>query len=224
MNNAKSKNKKTTVKSEWNTQDIRVVNVSEVKLNPKNPRTIRDHKFKKLVKSIIDFPEMLEFRPLVVDEDMVILGGNMRYKALCEAGLTNVSIIQLKGLSKEKKDEFMIKDNVSYGEWDWDALANNFDDIKLGEWGLDVWQPSDMLFEPTEEDLEYDCEGEKIDDVVVDSDPKDRDVEPKKVIQIEFQLGDYDEAFGLVNLLRSKKVNIGEILIQTMKKQLENED
>jgi hypothetical protein len=155
---------------------------------------------------------------------MVILGGNMRYKALCEAGLTNVSIIQLKGLSKEKKDEFMIKDNVSYGEWDWDALANNFDDIKLGEWGLDVWQPSDMLFEPTEEDLEYDCEGEKIDDVVVDSDPKDRDVEPKKVIQIEFQLGDYDEAFGLVNLLRSKKVNIGEILIQTMKKQLENED
>ena len=102
-------------KVDWKTQESRLVNVSDIKLNPRNPRSIRDHKFKKLVKSIKDFPEMLEMRPLVVDEDMVILGGNMRFKALCEAGLTQVHVIQLLGLSKEKKDEFVIKDNASYG-------------------------------------------------------------------------------------------------------------
>jgi hypothetical protein len=213
-------------KVDWNTQESRLVNVSEIKLNPRNPRSIRDHKFKKLVKSIKDFPEMLEMRPLVVDEDMVILGGNMRFKALCEAGLNQVHVIQLLGLSKEKKDEFVIKDNASYGEWDWDALANNFDDVKLGDWGLDVWQPNDSIYsvEMTDEDEEYDSEGNEISDVGSGAESKDRNVEPKKVIQIEFQIGDYNEAFGLVNLLRSKKVNIGEVLIQTMKKMITDEN
>jgi hypothetical protein len=213
-------------KVDWNTQESRLVNVSEIKLNPRNPRSIRDHKFKKLVKSIKDFPEMLEMRPLVVDEDMVILGGNMRFKALCEAGLNQVHVIQLLGLSKEKKDEFVIKDNASYGEWDWDALANNFDDVKLGDWGLDVWQPNDSIYsvEMTDEDEDYDSEGNEITDVGSGSESKDRNVEPKKVIQIEFQIGDYNEAFGLVNLLRSKKVNIGEVLIQTMKKMITDEN
>lgn len=217
-------------KVEWSMKDVtvvvRVADINEVKLNPKNPRTIRDHKFKKLVKSIKDFPEMLEMRPLVVDEDMVILGGNMRFKALCEAGITKVSIIQPVGLSKEQKDEFMIKDNASYGEWDWDGLANSFDDVKLGDWGLDVWQPNDAIYsvEATDEDEDYDCDGDEIAEVGSGAEPKDRNVEPKKVIQIEFQIGDYNEAFGLVNLLRSKKVNIGEVLIQTMKKMIENEN
>jgi hypothetical protein len=211
-------------KAKYN-QQSRLVNVSEVKLNERNPRTIRDHKFKKLVNSIKEFPEMLQIRPIVVDEDMVILGGNMRFKAILEAGLTEVYIIQLEGLSKEKKDEFVIKDNASYGEWDWDALANNFDDVKLGTWGLDVWQPSDVSFfnaPATDEDEDYDCEGEEIAEVGTGSEQSDRNVEPKKVIQIEFQLGDYNEAFGLVNLLRSKKVNIGNLLIQTMQKLIDN--
>lgn len=210
-------------KSKYN-QQSKLVSVSEVKLNDRNPRTIRDHKFKKLVNSIKEFPEMLQIRPIVVDEDMVILGGNMRFKAILEAGITEVYIIQLVGLTKEKKDEFVIKDNASYGEWDWDALANNFDDIKLGSWGLDVWQPSDVSFmnsSTTDEDEDYNCDGEEITEVVP-SNTSDRNVEPKKVIQIEFQLGDYNEAFGLVNLLRSKKVNIGNLLIQTMQKLVEN--
>jgi len=211
-------------KMNWKTQEARLVNVSEVKLNPRNPRSIRDHKFKKLVKSIKDFPEMLEMRPIVVDEDMVILGGNMRFKALCEAGLTNVTIIQMTGLSKEKKDEFVIKDNASYGEWDWDALANKFDDVKLGDWGLDVWQPNDSIYSLDNSDEEHDCEGEEIQSTNSGDASGDRNVEPKKVIQIEFQIGDYNEAFGLVTLLRSKKVNIGEVLIQTMKKMIQNEN
>ncbi len=212
-------------KTTWHTSEPFVVSVSEVILNPRNPRTIREHKFKKLVKSIKDFPEMLEIRPIVVDEDMVILGGNMRFKAVLEAGLTNVTIIQLKGLSKEKKDEFVIKDNASYGEWDWDALANNFDNVKLGEWGLDVWQPSDTIFQTDDSDEDYDCDGEEIEHITENTPAqKENNVEPKKVIQIEFQIGDYNEAFGLVTLLRSKKVNIGEVLIQTMKKLIENEN
>lgn len=211
-------------KMNWKTQESRLVNVSEVKLNPRNPRSIRDHKFKKLVKSIRDFPEMLEMRPIVVDEDMVILGGNMRFKALCEAGLTKVTIIQMTGLSKEKKDEFVIKDNASYGEWDWDALANKFDNIDLGVWGLDVWQPSDSIYSADNSDEDNDCEGEEIQSIDSGVASGERNMEPKKVIQIEFQIGDYNEAFGLVTLLRSKKINIGDVLIQTMKKMIQNEN
>ena len=111
--------------------------INKIKLNPNNPRLIKDDKFAKLVQSIKDFPEMLEIRPIVVNDDMIILGGNMRFKACKEAGLKEVSIIKASGLSAEKQREFLIKDNVSGGEWDW-QLLNDWDSLELESWGLDL--------------------------------------------------------------------------------------
>ena len=111
--------------------------ISEVKLNPNNPRIIKDDKFKKLVQSIKDFPEMLNIRPIVVNQDMIILGGNMRYKACLEAGLKEIPII-ITDLSEDKQREFLIKDNTSGGEWDWKVLANEWDSEELEAWGLDL--------------------------------------------------------------------------------------
>jgi len=112
--------------------------VSQIKPNPNNPRLIKDNKFKQLVKSIQDFPQMLELRPIVIDENNMVLGGNMRLKACIEAGLTDVPVIHANNLSEEKKKEFIVKDNVGYGEWDWDDLANNWDAQELTDWGLDI--------------------------------------------------------------------------------------
>ena len=112
--------------------------IQDIKPNPNNPRIIKDDKFKKLVKSIQDFPQMLELRPIVIDENNVVLGGNMRLKACIEAGLTDVPVKQAADLTEEQKKEFIVKDNVGYGEWDWDDLANNWDAQELTEWGLDI--------------------------------------------------------------------------------------
>lgn len=114
------------------------MNINEIKPNPNNPRIIKDDKFKKLVKSIQDFPQMLELRPIVIDENNIVLGGNMRLKACIEAGLKDVPVKQAKDLTEEQKKEFIVKDNVGYGEWDWDDLANNWDEELLTEWGLDI--------------------------------------------------------------------------------------
>ena len=116
---------------------MEVVKVSDVKLNPNNPRLIKDDKFKKLVQSIKDFPEMLNIRPIVVNKDMIILGGNMRYKACKEAGLKEIPII-ITDLSEDQQREFLIKDNTSGGEWDWEVLANEWDNEELESWGLDI--------------------------------------------------------------------------------------
>jgi len=116
---------------------MKIVKIQEVKLNPNNPRLIKDDKFKKLVQSIKDFPEMLNIRPIVVNQDMIILGGNMRYKACKEAGLKEVPVI-ITDLSEEKQREFLIKDNTSGGEWDWEVLANEWDSEQLESWGLDI--------------------------------------------------------------------------------------
>jgi len=118
----------------------RKVNIATIKPNPDNPRFISKSKFKKLVKSIKAFPEMLEKRPIVVDENMVVLGGNMRLKACKSAGLFQVWIDTAIGWSDEKKKEFIIKDNVGFGEWDWDVVANEWNPNELDDWGLDVWQ------------------------------------------------------------------------------------
>jgi len=112
--------------------------INEIKPNPNNPRIIKDIKFKQLVKSIQDFPQMLELRPIVIDENNMVLGGNMRLKACIEAGLTDVPVIHANNLSEEKKKEFIIKDNVSFGSHDWSELANNWDVDLIQEWGLDL--------------------------------------------------------------------------------------
>lgn len=114
------------------------VKINEVKSNPNNPRIIKDDKFKKLVASIKELPQMLELRPIVVNDDMVVLGGNMRLKACKEAGLKEIPIIKASELTEEQQRAFIIKDNVGFGEWDWDALANEWDAEQLEEWGLDV--------------------------------------------------------------------------------------
>ena len=117
---------------------IKQVNINEVLTNPNNPRTIKDDKFKKLVKSIKEFPQMLEKRAIVVDEAMMVLGGNMRLKACKEAGVKKVWVDVAEGWTEEQKQEFIVKDNVGFGEWDWDTLANEWDVDQLDEWGLDV--------------------------------------------------------------------------------------
>ena len=121
---------------------MQLVKISEVKPNPKNPRLIKDDKFKKLVKSIQEFPDMLNKRPLIVFTDVdgkyVVLGGNMRLKACKEIGLKEIPIILADEWTEEQKAEFLIKDNVGFGEWDWDYLANEWESELLNDWGLNV--------------------------------------------------------------------------------------
>jgi DNA modification methylase len=117
---------------------IKIVDIKTVKPNPSNPRHIKDHKFTQLVKSIRHFPEMLQLRPIVVDADNIVLGGNMRLKACIEAGLKEVPIIVASELTEEQQKEFIIKDNVGFGEWDWEQLANEWEIEQLSDWGLDL--------------------------------------------------------------------------------------
>jgi DNA modification methylase len=118
--------------------NIKIVDIKTVKPNPSNPRHIKDHKFTQLVKSIRHFPEMLQLRPIVVDADNIVLGGNMRLKACIEAGLKEVPIIVASELTDEQQKEFIIKDNVGFGEWDWEQLANEWEIEQLSDWGLDL--------------------------------------------------------------------------------------
>ena len=143
------------------------VPINEVKSNPNNPRIIKDDKFKKLVASIKELPQMLQLRPIVVNEDMVVLGGNMRLKACKEAGLKEIPIIKASELNEEQQRAFIIKDNVGFGEWDWDALANEWDAEQLEEWGLDL--PADLIVEEeieVEED-DYEIPDEINTDIVI---------------------------------------------------------
>lgn len=123
---------------------IQNVPINTVKANPNNPRIIKDDKFAKLVKSINEFPQMLNLRPIVVNDDMVVLGGNMRLKACKEAGLKEIPIIKASELTEQQQKEFIVKDNVGYGEWDWSDLANNWDSDQLEDWGLDIPGFSDV--------------------------------------------------------------------------------
>lgn len=144
---------------------MEIAKINAVKLNPNNPRIIKDDKFKKLVQSIKDFPEMLNIRPIVVNKDMIILGGNMRFKACKEAGLKEVPII-ITDLTEEKQREFLIKDNTSGGEWDWEVLANEWDVEELESWGLDVPELEIPQFLEAEED-DYEIPNEIETDIVL---------------------------------------------------------
>ena len=185
------------------------VKISEVKNNHNNPRLIKDDKFKKLVASINSFPEMLEKRPIVVDEDMIVLGGNMRLRASQEAGLKEVWIDVAEGWTEEQKAEFIIKDNVGFGDWDWDILANEWDNEKLNEWALDVWQPE------TEVDYSILDEEDLSDDLQSMTDGV------KKAIQIEFEAEHYDEAYELVKYWRDSGAYIGGMIMEYLKAEKE---
>lgn len=128
--------------------------LSDIKPNPSNPRIIKDDKFKKLVESIKTFPQMLELRPIVINSDNIVLGGNMRLRACKEAGLKEVPVMRADDLTPEQQAEFIIKDNVGFGEWDWETLANEWDAEKLNDWGLDVPDFKATELEAEEDDYE----------------------------------------------------------------------
>jgi ParB-like chromosome segregation protein Spo0J len=184
---------------------VNKVKITEVKNNPKNPRLIKDDKFKKLVKSIQEFPQMLELRPIVVDENNIVLGGNMRLKACKEAGLKEVYIVKAEGLTEQQKDEFIVKDNVGFGEWDWDMLANEWDTELLNDWGLFVPEM------PTEVDYSI------LDEEDLDDELNDMADGVKKAIQIEFEAEHYDQAYELVKFWRERQAYLGGMIMEYLK-------
>jgi ParB-like chromosome segregation protein Spo0J len=185
-----------------------VAKISDVKVNPNNPRLIKDDKFAKLVQSIKDLPQMLAIRPIVVNTDMVVLGGNMRLKACKEAGLKEVPIIIADNLTEEQQREFLIKDNVSGGEWDW-ALLQEWDSEQLSEWGLDVPQFAS--------DVDYSIlDGEDVSDQL-----EDMTEGVKKAIQIEFESEHYEEAYSLVKFWREREAYVGEMIMEYLKAEKE---
>lgn len=182
--------------------NVKTVKISEVKQNPNNPRTIRDDKFTKLVASIKAFPEMLNIRPIVVNSDMVVLGGNMRLKACRDAGLKQVPIIIADELTEAQQREFIIKDNVSGGEWDWSALTNDWNTDQLEEWGLDI---PNFETKPDYSILDEDNLSEQLNEL---SDGV------KKAIQIEFDIQDYQYAYDLVKFWRERGSYVGGMILE----------
>lgn len=146
--------------------NFRTVKLAEIKPNPNNPRLIKDDKFHKLIKSIQEFPKMLEIRPIVVNSDMIVLGGNMRLKACKEAGLKEVPIVLADDLTEDEQRQFIIKDNVGFGEWDWEMLANEWDSEQLEEWGLNVPDFS-VTEEPTAEEDDYEMPDQVQTDIIL---------------------------------------------------------
>ena len=169
------------------------VSISEVKPNPSNPRIIKDAKFKKLVQSLKDFPEMASVRPIVVNSDMVVLGGNMRLKAMIEAGWDKVPV-EVVEWGQEKQMEFIIKDNVGFGEWDWELLANEWDVDELEAWGLDV------------PELKAIDDAEEGDEIKI---PKSLQVIPKKEYILIMADEDSDEWQELQNIFKCGLVRQG---------------
>jgi hypothetical protein len=138
---------------------MKPVKLSSIKPNPQNPRVIKDEKFKRLVQSIQGFPAMMAIRPIVVDENNIILAGNMRMKALQELGHKEVPaewVKKVDELTDEQKQEFMMKDNASSGEWDWDLLANNFEAEQLQAWNIDIpnWNVAGLNWNGQGEDVD----------------------------------------------------------------------
>ena len=166
------------------------IDIAQVKANPNNPRVIKDDAFRKLVASIKEFPEMLEIRPIVVNADMIVLGGNMRLRACKEAGMKKIPIIKAKDLTEEQQRQFIIKDNVSGGEWDWELLANEWDPVELSEWGLEI--------------LNYDS------DIDVDAffEQKESNIQSPFKIILEYTEQDYNAVIEAFNRLDGSKEDI----------------
>jgi ParB-like chromosome segregation protein Spo0J len=134
-----------------------LVKVSQIKPNPNNPRVIKDDNFQKLVQSLKSFPEMSNVRPIVVNQDMIVLGGNMRLKAMKEAGWKEAPV-EVVDWDEQKQKEFIIKDNVGFGEWDWQMIAADWDTEQLNEWGLDVPKFADPVdYSDKNEEIDIDA-------------------------------------------------------------------
>jgi DNA modification methylase len=174
------------------------VPISQVIPNPTNPRIIKDDKFKKLTKSIQEFPQMLELRPIVVDSNMVVLGGNMRLKACIAAGLKEVPIIVADNLTEQQQAEFIIKDNVGFGEWDWDLLANQWDVEALEDWGLELPFDNTPVLEAEEDD--YEAPSEIQTDIVLG--------DLIEIGQHRLLCGDSTDSEQVLNLLAGEQVEL----------------
>ena len=199
-------------------QRIPKYKLSELKPNPDNPRVIRDSNFRKLVKSLKDFPEMLELREVVIDEDGYILGGNQRYLALKELRIREVPVVQITGLSPERKKEFIVKDNVNYGVWDWDILGNEYDPGELKEFGLNVWQPQDIV----DTDMDYDFEEEKPKNDMSDIYGSENVSDKPPVYVVEFDVEDYPAAYQLAKDVTDLGGSVGDILVKVLKENYED--
>lgn len=190
---------------------MQIVKINQIKPNPRNPRTIKDFKFKKLVKSIQEFPDMLNKRPLIVftdsDGKFVVLGGNMRLKALKELNFEDIPVIIADEWTEEQKNEFLIKDNVGFGDWDWDDLANTWDEDLLTDWGMDIPKFMDTEDYSILDDEDLD---DKLDALTGGI---------KKAIQIEFEFEHYDEATELVKFWRSQGLYLGGFLMEKLKEE-----
>jgi ParB-like chromosome segregation protein Spo0J len=189
--------------------NLKKVKLSEIKNNPNNPRILKDDKFAKLVKSIKEFPKMMEIRPIVVNSDMIVLGGNMRLKACKEAGLKEVPIVLADDLTEDEQKQFIIKDNLGYGDWDWDMLANEWESELLEDWGLEVWKA------PAEIDYSI------LDDNDLTEELGDMAGGVRKAIQIEFETEHYEEAFELVKFWREQNAYVGAMIIEHLKAEKE---
>ena len=185
-----------------------LMKLKDIKANPNNPRVLRDDKFAKLKQSISEFPKMLTLRPMVIDENNMILGGNMRLRALQDLGYTEIDDAWVKrssDLTEEEKQRFIIADNISFGTWDWDTLANDWDSEQLSDWGLDVWKQ--------ETDVDYSI----LDEEDVSEQLSDMTDGVKKAIQIEFEAEHYEEAFALVKYWRGQKAYVGGMIMEYLK-------
>jgi hypothetical protein len=184
--------------------------IKNIKPNILNPRFIRDKKFEDLKRSIQDFPQMLSLREIVIDEDSVVLGGNMRLKALKELNFKITNVVMWKGLTDDEKKEFIIKDNANYGNWDWDILANSFDEVALKRFGLNVWQPQEAI---AEDNTDYGFEVEE------NNTKQETEAEPyskKAVLVVEFNILDYPVAYDLIKYLTDRGADIGALLIEKL--------
>ena len=170
------------------------VRIETVKLDPSNPRSITKEKFEELKKSIKDFPEMEVVKPLIIADDFVI-GGNMRLLAYKDLGYREVHVIDVTAWSQAKRDEFMIKDNTHFGSWNYDMLANEWDNLPLTEWGVAVWDTE--LEELKEEAPPSFLRG----------------------INIDFVDDDYDVANELVGALKKSDTYVGAIVLEALRKE-----
>ena len=184
---------------------IEKVDIHSIRKNPDNPRVMNKQKFIKLIQSIKEFPQMLKLRPIVVNNEGLILGGNMRYTACLQLNHKQVYIIKAEDLTDEQIKQFIIKDNVGFGDWDWDILANSWDTKQLKEWGLDVWQP--------EEAIDYSI----LDDEDLSQDLDTMTGNVKKAIQIPFESEHYEEAQELVKYWREQGGYVGMMLMEKLK-------
>jgi ParB-like chromosome segregation protein Spo0J len=175
------------------------IQIGQLKNSNYNPRVIDTFKYESLKKSILNMPSMLEVRPILVDEDNNILAGNMRYRACMELGYAEVFIKKINNLSESQKRELMIKDNISYGEWDEQILADNFNTDYVNDWlGKEIIDYSALLYEDVSEEIESLHQG------------------VKKSVHIKIN-GDFEKAQELEKRFKERKIYIGGLLIDKLK-------